>query len=678
MTSQEPVNTYVGGEVQEGLKGIRYQIGMYLGSTGVTSDRHAPRALTQMAQETVSNSRDEILAGYGDRIDVVIHPDNAITIRDHGRGIPKGPDDSFREVIKMLTKSHASGKFDSDNYASAGVAGMHGIGMKAVNAASKYVKIDAVSHATREAADGGKDELTGELERYSITFNQEDVVEKSHEPNVPSDTQTGTSITFLPDDGPVGEDRPRPLFESIKWVVADLEPTLESTAVLMPGTTVTLIDERDDEPEQKVWLYENGLADYVNVLTEGQQSIIGQDPIVISEEAESGGYEFTVNAALSFTDDTSADVFSFANGVPTREGGPHMTGFMKAVTNAVNSARERIGSKSSKKAALIESDVASGLTAAFEVKIPAEIVSFEGQTKEKLGTTLAHRAVRSVVESSLLDWLLDNEKFASRIVSNAEASASARADLAKAKRDAHAASKTKSSKNKLVTSSKLKTATSRNPSERELYIVEGDSASEIGRDPKTQAVFPIRGKIRNVMSVSLADALKNTEIATLVETIGAGIGPSFKLGDVQYNKIIIAADADSDGSHIKMLLTTFFYLYMPELIEAGMLYTLKPPLFRAEKYTNGKRDLVVAYTDTEMRERMSSLSGYEISRYKGLGMMERDEAHRYIADPEHRRLERLVINDQAAAKRQVNLMMGNDATPRRKWIESNVNMAQSH
>lgn len=670
---QQQQNTYTGASVQEGLDGVRHQLGMYLGSTGLVNDRHAPRALTQMAQEVLSNARDEIVAGYGDRIDVVIHRDGAMTIKDRGRGIPKGPGDSFREVVKMLTKTHASGKFDSSSYANEGVAGLHGIGLKAVNAASSYVTIEAIAHSSAETSDGNID-LTGERERYVITFNQEEVVAQEHEPNIGDDIPTGTTITFKPDDGIISEKKPRPLFESVVWTNNDLEPMLEATAFLMPGTHVTFRDERpEDQPIELEWKYDNGLSDYVTTLVEGQTLVQSmKEPIAIADSTEVNGHKITVNAALAFTSDTSGAIFSYANGVPTREGGPHLDGFMNAVVSTVNEVAPKILNKKVQK--LIEADVTPGFTAAFEVKVPGEITSFEGQIKEKLGTTEAQKATLEVVKTGLTNWMLDNRKAATEIINSVLQAATTRTQMAKSRQEQRAAKKTKKG-GKLVVSSKLRAATSRNPQERELYIVEGDSASEIGRDPKTQAVFPIRGKIPNVRKLkSLREALQNNEISTLISTLGAGAGPEFNVDDVQYGKIIIATDADSDGSHIRMLLFTLLYTYMPGLIQSGKVYVLEPPLYRAERYANGKRDLVVAYTDEEMRKMMPKLKGYDISRYKGLGMMESDEAHRYIANREHRRILQLTVDDVAALNRRVNIFMGNDAAQRAQWIESQVQM----
>ena len=667
-------NTYTGVETQKGLLGLRSSLAMYLGGTDKESDSHAPRALTQMMQESISNSRDEAIAGYGDEINVVIYEDNSMSVTDKGRGLPKGPGDSFEQVINSLTVPHSSGKFSSENYAYAGVTGMHGIGLKGINAGCRYVSVDAVCYSTERDSDGELS-LTGGKERYRIVFNQEEVVESEFEP-VSEDTPTGTTVKFLPDDGPISEAKPSPVLGSIEWVVADIEPALESSAFLMPGMTVTLRDEREQEPETRSWYYERGLIDYVAELVSGQQLINGfKDPIFIEGDTEVNGHDLSIKCALAFTEDTSGGIYSFANGVPTRHGGPHVSGFKSALLKSINDTANKLNDKF--KAKLSETDVLTGVTAAIEVKLPGDVVKFEGQTKDQLATDVARTAANRVIHDGLMDWFSDNTNVAETVIDNAESSADSRAKLAKEMQERRAAKKSKTNKSKYVTSSKLKVATSKNPLEKELYVVEGDSASKIGRNTRTQAVFPLRGKILNVMKKKggLTEALKNVEFSTIVKVLGAGVGPTFDIDELQYNKMILAADADVDGSHIRMLLFTLVYTYMPEMIDNGNLYILQPPLYRAELYKKGQReDLVVAYSDVEMRKLMPKLKGYDISRYKGLGQMESDEAHRYIADPEHRKLRQVYISDPAKTQKAVNAFMGTDAAPRAEWIDKHLNL----
>lgn len=666
-------NTYADTETQSGLLGIRNNIGMYLGGTSVTSDAHAPRALTQMLQETISNSRDEMVAGYGDAIDVVIHADNSVTVTDKGRGIPKGPDESFDTVIRSFTVPHTSGKFSSADYASAGVAGMHGIGMKAVNAASEYLTINAVAFSST-TGDDGKPVLTGGRERYSITFKQDEVVSTSRE-LVSDDTPTGTSITFMPDGGPISPTKNTPVLASTSWVYDDLEPILESTAFLMPGMAVTFFDERHESAGQKTWFYENGLVDYVKELIEGQTLMKGlNEPIVLTNTYSKNGNDFSMTCAIAMTQDTAGGVYSFVNGVPTKHGGPHVDGLRNSVVKAVTDMASKLDVKIPKNVKITDQDVFLGLTCAFEMWVPGDIVEFEGQTKDKLGTEQARYAARDMVYDSFMDWLGDHMDVAEDIISSAVDNADSRVRMIQERTNKAAAKKSKK-KAGLVVSSKLESASSRNIAERELYIVEGDSASEIRRNPRTQAVFPIRGKVLNVDRADNEEkALKNTEVSTIVSVLGAGFGPSFNIDDLQYGKVIIATDADSDGSHIRMLLFTLFNRYMPELIRAGKLYALEPPLYKAEKYVNGKRDIVVAYTDTEMEALRENLKGYDISRYKGLGQMGEEEAHRYIADPEHRVIRQLTIDDESRLAKAVNTFMGDNASLRKSWIDRNLEL----
>lgn len=675
--TDEVVNDYTGGVVYEGLKGVRYKVGMYLGSTGVTSDRHAPRALTHMAQEVISNARDEILAGYGDVIAVKIHADGSMSVSDHGRGFPKGPRDSFSEVVKMLTQTHSSGKFGDKNYTVSGVAGLHGIGLKAVNAVSEWLTVTAVSWKT-DTDNDGNDYLCGGKERYTITFNQEKVADCQHE-DVEDDVQTGTTIHFMPDRGQLGDDNPKPVFESTVWTTNDLEPMLESSSFLMPKTRVSLIDERGERVE-KEWFYENGLTDYVSSLVGGQPTVSGmKSPVFFEDVANVDGYDVSMSCAVAFTEDASGSVLSYANGVPTREGGPHEDGFRKAVLEVMNELVDRFGHKHKKKSELSKitlnpRDIESGLTCAFEVRVPGDIASFEGQTKEKLGTTQSRKAAHDITRAGLLGWFTDNPEAAEEIIGNVIDAADARIKVAKEKVDAKAARKLKKG-GSLVTSTKLKEASSRNPRDRELYIVEGDSASSIGRNPRTQAVFPIRGKIRNVSGLRLSDALKNVEIATIVKVLGAGVGSEFDVSKIRYDKIIIAADADPDGGHIRMLLFTMFLHLMPELIEDGHLYILVPPLYKAEKFVDGEQKLVVAHTDAEMKTLMPKLDGYDISRYKGLGQMDTDERKRYLADPEHRVIKRVDIDDIASVKRNNRILMGDNADLRKTWVSEHVDFS---
>lgn len=666
-------NNYTGVEVQRGLLGVRNQIPMYLGATGVESEKHAPRALTQMAQEVISNSRDEVLAGYGDKINVTIHEDNSMTVQDFGRGMPKGPGESFQSVIDSLTETHASGKFDADAYAVTGVSGMHGIGLKAVNAASKRVDIHAISHSIKENSQGEK-ALTGKLEEWKISFKQEDVLETEliRTGIDPEDAQTGTTITFYPDDGPISEKNSHPVLESIVWTVNDLIPRMESSAFLMPGLRVTLTDERSEMTKE--WYYENGLTDYVKELSEGQTPVKGLDePIVISGVSEIDGYPIEFNGAILFTKSVGSSIVSYANGVPTREGGPHVDGFRNALTRAFELFSDETPDKTKKGKTekLTESDVFEGVVAAFETRVPGDIASFEGQTKEKLGTMRAKPATKNIVENEMLDWIHDHKPVAEEILEQMRVVADSRVAAAKARREIKKARETKRNA-KLNVSGKLKRCSSKDPSLNEMYIVEGDSASNIGRNPKYQAVFPLRGKIRNAYELALGEALKNKEISTIAAALGAGIGPEFDPAELAYQTVIMTTDGDSDGAHIRLLLTGLFYRFFPGLIENGHLYYVQSPLYKAEKYIGDELDVRMYYSEIEMAEHRDELEGYTISRYKGLGAMESGERKVALANPETRKLVRVTVQDAQKARMTLNAFLGDNSQLRAKWIAENV------
>ena len=567
-------NQYTSIESKTGLQGLRHRRSMYIGSTGILSENHAPHALTQLSQEILSNSLDEALEGYGNEINVEVYEDNSMSIQDYGRGIPKGAGKSFDDVIKAATVPHASGKFDTSGYQTSGIAGMNGIGVKITNAVSKYLEIEAITHTTKENQDGTKSH-TGGLQHYKIRFNQEEIVEQElikefKKSNIEwlSNNQfkdketneihhTGTKITFLPDDGNVSDDKNQKVFGSIVWTNKDLFTRFESSAFLNAGLTITYKDNRtlvkqydEDDNEigeqslQKKWYYENGLVDYVHLLSQGQTLLKGmKEPISISESIESSdGFEFSLNSAMMFTDDVSTNIVSFANGVPTKDGGPHHDGFMQGTAKAFNdyiNDNDEIKKKNKLKGSLNQSDILEGIIASFELKIPAEIAEFDGQTKEKLSTAQAKKVTYDCVREQLTNWLYDNPKQAEVIIKKMIESKSAREAAIKSRQEAKKARQSKNS-GKLTLASKLKPASSRKPSEKEMYITEGDSASNIRRDQKTQAIFPIRGKIINSFKTNLNDVLKNKEVSTITAAIGAGIGPAFELDDMQFHKIVLA------------------------------------------------------------------------------------------------------------------------------------------
>lgn len=700
-------NSYADINVYKGLEGIRRERAMYIGSTGLLNERHAPRGLTQISQEVMSNSVDEFVEGYGNEIDITIEKDNSMIIKDNGRGLPKGPDDTFDDVIKSATIPHASGKFiEGNGYNANGIAGMHGIGLKATNAVSKHMILDVTSHSTTKKDD--ETVLDGGLVSYRIEFKQEEVISqeivaryKKNEIEEIKDNpsafklkstgeiiKTGTSVHFYPDDGPVAEDEQQPVFESINWINDDLYSRFESSAFLNAGLKVTFTDERKTETHfneetgeeseshlQRVWYFKDGIEEYVRKISQGMTLLKKvKDPIPIDSTTEEAGYKFNVQASLLFTDSVDVDIRSFANGVPTKEGGPHLDGFTSGLTRAIN---EYGKDKKLLKTSLQQSDVLQGVVAVFEIRIPSAIAKFEGQTKEKLGTSQAKNATYNIIYHQMLDWFYDNTDASEEIIKLMLDSKAARDMAVKARQAQKKARQSKGGKS-LIVSSKLKSASSKNYAEKELYITEGDSASNIGRDPKTQAVFPIRGKILNTFDAGLARALSNKEISTITSVLGAGIGSEFKLEDMQYGKVIFATDADTDGAHIRTLLTGLFYKYFKPALKDGRVYIVKPPLYKAIKYVNGKQDIKMFYTEDERTAASKEIEGYDIQRYKGLGEMSLDEAHEALADPKTRKLTRITLDDVERANESLKILLGPDASLRANWIEDTIDFNEAY
>lgn len=672
-------NSYTGIKTLEGLAGVRARLSMYLDSTGVVEEGRQPLALTQMMQEVVSNALDERLAGYGSRVDVMLHDDGSMEVRDEGRGMPKGPGDSFDDAMRALTVTHSSGKFDEGSYAALGTAGMNGIGIKAVNAGSKKIIVHAISHETKLGSDGSK-ELTGKLEEWELELHLEEVISKKLiKSGIKDDgkVKTGTSVRFWPDDGPISDDNPKKVLESAEWVVRDLKPVLDASAVLMPGLSVTLTDERGDEAKSWEWLYEEGLSTYVETLSEGTPKLKGFDkPVRLSgmASAKRGDTEHEMSMDVAFipTDTVGCTMKAFANGVPTPKGGPHLDGLKAGIAKAVNDFSQR-GKLVKQK--LEADDVLDGMVIAFEMRVPAAIAEFEGQTKGKLSTAQARPAAAEIMAEELSKWLSDNDQLGKALVERARESLASRDAALKARAEAREARKAKAGDGKLLVSSKLKSCSSKDPKERELYLTEGDSASNIGRDPKFQAVMPLRGKILNVMKpkVTLARAKENVEISTIISVLGAGVTSTFDPDDLQYHKVIITTDSDPDGRHIMMLLTGMFWKLFPGLIENGNLYYVDTPLYRATRYVKGELQERLFYSEAEYEAHRDEVEGWKLSRFKGLGEIDNvDDARAMICDPETRRLVQIEIGDAVEAQKTLNAMLGDDASLRYKFIEENV------
>ncbi|HIS28538.1 MAG TPA: DNA topoisomerase IV subunit B [Candidatus Avamphibacillus intestinigallinarum] len=619
-------------QVLEGLEAVRKRPGMYIGSTD-------SRGLHHLAFEIIDNAVDEALSDYGDKIDVIIHKDESISIADNGRGIPTGQHQTGKSTIEVIfTVLHAGGKFGQGGYKTSG--GLHGVGASVVNALSEWLTVTVFRNGeqhTQKFKNGGKE--SGPLEYVGKTKKQ------------------GSVIRFKPDST---------VFSNVNFDFDILSERLQEAAFLLKGLTITLFDERRDIKEE--YLYPNGLESFVHYLNE-DKDVLHQ---VVSFEGEQNNIE--VDFSFQFNDGFSENMLSFVNNVRTKDGGTHESGTRSAITRTFNDYARKNNFLKDKDKNLEGSDIREGLTAVISVRIPEDKLQFEGQTKSKLGTPEARSAVDTVITEKITYFLEENADVSSLLIRKAIRAKEAREAARKAREDARTGKKRK--KRDALLSGKLTPAQSRNPNKNELYLVEGDSAggsAKQGRDRRFQAILPLRGKVINTEKAKMEDILKNEEISTIIHTIGAGVGGDFNLDDVQYSKIVIMTDADTDGAHIQVLLLTFFYRYMKPLIEAGKVFIALPPLFKVSQGTGKKEKIAYAWEEEELGKLLKDFKkGYMIQRYKGLGEMNADQLWETTMNPESRTLIRVTIDDLARAEKRISTLMGDKVEPRRKWIERNV------
>ncbi len=619
-------------QVLEGLEAVRKRPAMYIGSTDV-------KGLHHLAYEIIDNAVDEALAGFGDEIHVTIHRDQSISVRDNGRGIPTGMHEIGKPTTEVIfTVLHAGGKFGQGGYKASG--GLHGVGAAVVNALSEWLEVTTCRDGYKyyqHFENGGKEAT--ELKKQGKT------------------NQTGTLIRFKPD--------PK-IFSTTDWNRETISERLREAAFLFNDLKITFEDERTDFKE--VYQYEEGLRAFIEYLNEGKDSF--HEVISFSGSQDKIELDF----AFQFTDSYVENIHSFVNHVRTKDGGTHEVGAKTAITRTFNDYARKNGFLKEKDKNLDGNDIREGLTAVVSVRVPEELLQFEGQTKGRLGTIEVRSVVDQIISEKLTFFLEEHRDVAKKLIDKAIQAKQAREAAQKAREEARSGKKRK--RTETLLSGKLTPAQSRDASKNELFLVEGDSAggsAKQGRDRVFQAILPLRGKVINTEKAKLEDVTKNEEIATIIHTIGAGVGPDFNLEDARYDKIIIMTDADTDGAHIQVLLLTFFYRYMRPLIEAGKVYIALPPLFKISKGKGKKEQIMYAWDERELQEAVKKMkSGYIIQRYKGLGEMNADQLWETTMNPETRTLIRITIENFAQAERRVTTLMGDKVSPRRAWIEENV------
>ena len=636
-SSMSGENEYGAGQIQvlEGLEAVRKRPAMYIGSTD-------GRGLHHLVYEVVDNSIDEALAGYCDHIEVTVHDDGSVSVSDDGRGIPVDLHEQYdRPALEVImTVLHAGGKFDNKSYQVSG--GLHGVGVSVVNALSQSldVQVKRDGHVWTHSFDHGEPEV-GAFEKVRPLDDGE---------------ATGTTIRFWPDNE---------IFETTDFTYSTLANRLRELAFLNSGVAITLEDERTDEHDE--FRYEGGIKEFVSYLNE-TKSPIHEEVIYFEDEDQN----IQVEIAIQATDELQGSIHAFANNINTREGGTHLTGFKTALTRVVNDYANEHGLTDDLEENLKGEDVREGLTAVISVKHPDP--QFEGQTKTKLGNSEVRGIVESATHQHFRTYLEENPETGQAVIKKAAEAARAR----KAAKKAEELTRRKSALESTALPGKLADCQTRDPTDSELFVVEGDSAggsAKQGRDRHNQAILPIKGKILNVEKHRLDRILENTEIRALITAIGAGIGEEFDIEKARYHKIIIMTDADVDGAHIRTLLLTLLYRHMKPLIESGYVYAAQPPLYRV-RYRGETYDVMTEEERDQIVEEKCNGNPTQVQRFKGLGEMNPDQLWETTMDPENRILKRITIEDAAAADRMFSVLMGDAVEPRKQFIKDHATEAE--
>ena len=619
-------------QILEELEAVRKRPAMYIGSTDT-------RGLHHLVWEIVDNAIDETLAGYGKKITVTILEDNSIIVEDDGRGIPVANHSTgVSAAFIIFTKLHAGGKFGQAGSAYKVSGGLHGVGASVVNALSEFVQID----------------IHRDGQHYAMRFENGGELKEPLSTVGPS-KKTGTRVHFKP---------MADLFSTTVYNFQTLEERLRESAFLIKGLAISIHDERSKQ--KATYQYNDGLISYIEYLHQSKKAI--HEPLFI--EGDAGGIH--VEVALQFTTAYSDQILSFVNNVRTRDGGTHETGFKSSLTKIFNEFAVSLEVINGKKK-LEGADIREGLTAIVSILVPEPLLQFEGQTKNKLGTSEARNAVDQVVSEKLTYFFQENPKLTKELIDRAMKAQNVREAARKARDEARMEKKTR--KKEPMLSGKLAQAQWKDKEHLELFLVEGDSAggsAKQGRDRRFQAILPLRGKVINTERAKIEDVLKNEEITTIIHTIGAGLAADFNLDACNYSKIIIMTDADTDGAHIQVLLLTFFFRYMRQLVEAGKIYIARPPLYKVTYTEKGKAKTEYLWDDAALEAIQKKRKLKNIQRFKGLGEMNADQLFDTTMNPGTRTLIQVKVDDLADTERRIKILMGDQVEPRRDWIEANV------